>query len=307
MAIYPKAKKCLLPESSTQPKIIPRIIVDHTQAGSNSVYGLWQSSGLESHFWISRTGLVEQYMDTEVQADANFKANRFLVGNVAYGAVSIETENSPSATQAAYHGGKGSKAFDVDPWTDAQLKALIALHEWLAVTHPKIKRQACDAPFGSGLGYHSMWGTGPTDWIPAKSKGKTCPGTSRIAQHQKILLPAFTKSTGTSTGPFGAVKRAWRPINPGDTDASIAKAGGLTNEVSEIQQILTHLKDRWKNKAFDPKGVNGTYGPSTQAAISAFKARIIEMQKANGSTPWPNTDAIVGKRTISSLRWWDQN
>jgi hypothetical protein len=195
MALCPFADHKLLPESGSQPAIVPRIVIDHTQAGHGSLFGQWQGSGLESTFWVAQSGTIEQYMDTEVQADANLEANRWLEGGVHYGAVSIETENSVAATQAAYHGGQGAAAFDVDPWTPEQIAALERLHDWLAHTHPQILRQRCDRPLGAGLGYHSMWGTGPTPWIPYKSRGKKCPGDARIAQWHDVLLPAFVAGT----------------------------------------------------------------------------------------------------------------
>lgn len=200
MAKCPFAKQRILPESGTQKKIVPAIIIDHSQAGTGSLYNYWLTgTGLECHFWVSLDGTIEQYMDTEVQADANLEANRWIEGSTGYGAISIETENSRQATYNAYRGGQGAAAFYEDPWTPAQIASLKKLHKWLADTHPTIKRQKCNAPTigGRGLGYHSMWGTGPTPWIPYKSRGKTCPCRYRIEQWHRELLPDFTKQVVT--------------------------------------------------------------------------------------------------------------
>lgn len=193
MAKCPFATQRILPESTTQRAIVPRIIIDHTQAGTGSLYGYWASAGvgLEDHFQVLLTGEIEQHMDTEVRADANLEANSWVERGETFGAIAIETENSRKATDLAYRGGQGAAAFDRDPWTPEQITSLLRLHEWLADTHPTIQRRRCDAPLGSGLGYHSMWGTGPTPWIPYRSRGKTCPGAERIRQHNEILLPAF--------------------------------------------------------------------------------------------------------------------
>lgn len=204
MSLYPGARVRLLPDAHRQPAITPAIIIDHTQAGSGSLYGWWTnpgSGGLECHLWVGLDGTVEQYVDTHRSADANYKANRWTEAGRAYGAISIETENTRAATNAAYRGGKGAAAFDADPWTPAQLDALEDLHDWLADEHPEIRRQRANAPTvgGRGLGYHSMWGTGPTDWIPYSSRGKTCPGRERIRQWNDRLLPAFVRSTSRPT------------------------------------------------------------------------------------------------------------
>lgn len=206
MAKCPFAKQRILPESATQRSIVPAITIDHSQAGSGSLYNYWLSgSNLECHFWVALDGTIEQYMDTEVQADANLDANRWYESatNTHYGAISIETENSVQATYNAYKGGQGAEAFYDDPWTPAQIASLKRLHRWLADTHPTIKRQKCNAPTvgGRGLGYHSMWGTGPTPWIPFKSRGKTCPCRYRINQWNSELLPDFISTPPTTTAP----------------------------------------------------------------------------------------------------------
>lgn len=201
MAKCPFAVQRILPESATQHRITPRIIIDHTQAGTGSLYGYWASAGvgLEDHFQVLLDGTIEQHMDTEVQADANLEANRWVEDGESFGAIAIETENSRAATDLAYRGGQGAAAFDRDPWTPEQIASLIRLHDWLADTHPTILRQRCDRPLGAGLGYHSMWGTGPTPWIPYKSRGKKCPGDARIEQHNRLLLPAFVGGTSAPT------------------------------------------------------------------------------------------------------------
>ena len=70
--------------SKTDPKIVPIGVILHVDAGnaaSLSEYfggadGTGPSKGIESHFYIRRDGHVEQYRDTEQEADANYKGNR---------------------------------------------------------------------------------------------------------------------------------------------------------------------------------------------------------------------------------------
>lgn len=138
-------------------KIDPRVVVFHVTAGHGNAQ---PHSGLEWHFEVSFTGQLEQQVDTNLRADANYKANPF--------AISIETEGK----------GEGS-------WTDAQLDTLVRLSHWCIDVHPKVKAQRCDAWDGSGFGYHVMWGA-PGPWTPV---AKSCPGPRRIAQFDAELLP----------------------------------------------------------------------------------------------------------------------
>jgi hypothetical protein len=59
--------------------------------------------------------------------------------------------------------------------------------------------------------------------------------------------------------------------------------GSQGDEVKQIQQQLV-------NAGFDPKGIDGIFGPNTQAAVTAY-------QKAKGLT----IDGIVGEETLGSL------
>lgn len=160
MALCPFASHKLLPESATQPKIIPRIVILHSAAGRGSLYNFFKnSSSLESHFWVSSTGVIEQYMDTNVRADANRNANGF--------AVSIETESTAAATER---------------WTPEQAAAIVRLTDWLCSSYA-IPRRLCDRWDGSGIGYHIQFGA-PGPWTPV---AKSCPGPARIQQMPEII------------------------------------------------------------------------------------------------------------------------
>lgn len=169
-----KARVLLLPESSTQPRIRPRLVILHSAAGHGSLYRFFlRSSSLESHFWISTSGVVEQYVDTEVRADANYLANNI--------AVSIETESSVRATE---------------PWPPAQFEAIIAVVVWLCRTHgiPGIRATAWD---GTGIGWHIMWGA-PGKWTPVS---KSCPGPARIRQMPAVIAEVNRRLGGAAPTP----------------------------------------------------------------------------------------------------------
>ena len=102
---------------------------------------------------------TEQYRSVLWQADANYQANDF--------AVSIETQG-----------------FEHGTWNDAQLASIKRLLLWLHNEHG-IPLRECEGPFGSGVGYHTMWGA-PSAWTPV---AKSCPGPDRKVQFSNDIVP----------------------------------------------------------------------------------------------------------------------
>lgn len=170
MARCPFAVWRPLPENANADKIVPRVVILHTAvANVPSLFGFFAklSETKESHFYVASNGVIEQYMDTERQADANREANDF--------AISVENQDNA--------------ANPIQPMTPEQLDANIRLFRWCSDVHPTIKRQRCEKWDGSGYGYHTMWGA-PSRWTPVA--GKTCPAPARIDQFNKIMIPALT-------------------------------------------------------------------------------------------------------------------
>jgi hypothetical protein len=173
MAIYPGARVRLLPENAEQPRITPTQAIAHTAvdgAYTTSLYD-WFNGGtnLESHFYVAKDGTVEQYIDTEVRADANNKAN--------VRAVSIETHDGWAST--------GNKGAVTTPWTPAQVAAIRLLLDWLCDTHP-IPRRAAPAWDLPGIGWHNQY----PQWSPSPTG---CPGPVRAAQLRDEIIPALTQ------------------------------------------------------------------------------------------------------------------
>jgi hypothetical protein len=165
------------PISKNRSVITPRAIIAHTAvSGAASLYGYFSGVGDDSHFYIDSTGRIEQYVDTTRSAYANRNANSF--------AVSIETWDNRDPART--------------PWTPAQVASLIRLNNWLADTHPTIPRRQITDPYGSGLGWHAMFGA-PSAWTSAA--GKSCPGAPRIAQMRDVVIPAFISGSGDAPVP----------------------------------------------------------------------------------------------------------
>lgn len=188
MAIYPRAKKLLIPESSTQPKIVPRQFIVHSIVApwtSERLRDYWNTTTLESHFSVDYDGNVGQFVDTGVRADANYRANEW--------ALSAESASNVKAT---------------DRWTPEQVDSLADLMVWAGRKHkiPFVIAPAWNEP---GFGYHRMYGP----WSPG---GTACPGANRVSQWEKELWPEVVRR---SQGGLHTV----HTVKSGDTLFTIAQ------------------------------------------------------------------------------------
>jgi len=193
MARCPFAHWEPLPANAKQARMTPRLSIAHTAVdapGPTDLFGWFAQSGLESHFFVHLDGALTQYMDTNVVAEANYKANNF--------AVSYETEDE---------GHPGDS-----PWTNPQVATILRLNDWLCTVHPIPRRQA-DRWDGAGLGWHSMWGVntrtnmGINPWTTAV--GKTCPGAPRITQMRSLIIPRIASGQPVEEVDMQADERMW--------------------------------------------------------------------------------------------------
>lgn len=176
MSRFPGARWRPLPENAYQSAIDPSLVILHSAVdahGPTSLFGFFSRSDVrvESHFFIRLDGRIEQYLDTNVRADCNRRANKRPDGT---GAISIETEDDGDPNNR--------------PWTQAQIDSIIAIILWAHEEHG-IPLRVCENPWDDGIGFHSQWGS-PSDWTPAA--GKTCPGYVRIDQFWDVIVPAIT-------------------------------------------------------------------------------------------------------------------
>lgn len=174
MPWYPEATKLEIPESSSQPSIVPTQVIFHSLAAPWTIqrtYEYWRdSTSLESHFAIDYTGAVGQYVNTSVRADANYGANKRPDGT---GAISVETASRTDST---------------DPWNSAQVEAAADLILWAHKTHG-VPLRMCRSHSDPGIGYHRQF----PEWSVS---GTACPGNKRIEQLIETVLPlAIEKSS----------------------------------------------------------------------------------------------------------------
>lgn len=174
---YPIASWMPIPETSSQSRIDPHTFIVHSIAAEWDAYRLrsyWNESGvvLESHFGIGDNGLIGQYVDTSVKADANYSANSF--------AISVETQSNREHT---------------DPWTAAQVESIIDLMVY-AHLHDGIPLRIARTWNGGGFGYHKMF--------PEWSKGPTaCPGAARVNQFHDVIWPEVVRRVKGNPPPSG--------------------------------------------------------------------------------------------------------
>lgn len=170
MAIFNDlAQVRLLPESSTQARIRPSLIILHTMGGF-----LWgtdshfrHASSNEAHFGVGMDGTIVQWMDTGVRADAAWSANTR--------AITIETED---------------KAKRGTQWTPAQLASIAKLLRRLHQVHGIPLRMVNHAS-ESGIGWHAQFHT----W---NKNRHDCPGDKRVKQLQ-ALVPTLGKPSSPTT------------------------------------------------------------------------------------------------------------
>jgi hypothetical protein len=167
--LYPLARIDLLGEAQTQPKILPRLVILHTNASPGTVtpaqlraYMGRADVGVECTFDVGSDGAVWQYMPANVRADCNYQANPF--------AVSIETQD------------RGSATLNVTPWTRAQVDALVEVLAWLR-DEWQIPMVRAAHWSGSGVGAHR-------DFPQWSLTGHSCPGDARFAQVPDIIARA---------------------------------------------------------------------------------------------------------------------
>lgn len=174
MAWYPLATKLPIQPGSNDPPIAPIGAILHTDGGnSGNLFNYFNgpSKGIESHFHIPKEGPIQQYRDTNYEADANLKGNSFFAEQPPkrFGFVSIETQG-----------------LDKGEWNAHQLEQIKTLLKWLSETH-NFPLTTCKTPISPGVGYHVMWGA-PGAWTPYS---KVCPNPDRVRQFHAVLEPWF--------------------------------------------------------------------------------------------------------------------
>ena len=169
-------------------------LVLHVQVGNNSCYGEFANPANEasSTWWVSKTGVIEQYVDADIAAWAE------AAGNSRWD--SVETEGEPT-----------------EALTQAQILSLARIFVY---GHQQYgwPLQKAETPSGTGFGWHGMGGT-------AWGGHFGCPGDLRKSQRDAIIYIA-----GLVLNPGAAPKPTPPPPPPppkGQTMIANVPTGGI--------------------------------------------------------------------------------
>jgi len=292
MALYPGATHRLLSTSylSGLGMAAYNRVNLHVAAGYGSLFNYFnQPKRASSHFWVARSGLVEQYVDTRLRAEAD------LHGNDA--TISIETESKGEA------------------WTEPQVQAIIALVIWICDTHgiPKVLAQNSAVGASSkGISWHRLGIDGNFPALPSRyagrlqrgggmryslSRGKTCPVEPPIDQIHDRVLPGVAGGTTpppTTTPP---------PSTGGPTPPS---SGGLTVDgkwgaatTKRLQQYLGtpvdgELSNQWRIDGVNYPGLYSAQWNKSKAGSTCIRA----LQAKIGV----GQDGLMGGNSIKALQ-----
>lgn len=254
MSLYGPAVKKLIPPGPTDPRITPRVVILHVDAGNaDSLYGWFNgpSGGIESHFFVKKNGVVEQYRSTDVQADANTDANDF--------AISIETQG--------YAAGE---------WTPEQVASIKALILWCHKTH-RIPLAKVKTWNGSGVGYHTQF---PGSW---DKRGASCPGPDRIKQFNNVLVPWLAAGGNEDVVDDATIQKiaaaVWATKVPRTNNPPVAAGTALGEGSINIWRAIQRLK------ALEPTDLSAAVTAGIRAAGSTTdvdalaKAIVLELGK----------------------------
>ncbi|WP_291279998.1 N-acetylmuramoyl-L-alanine amidase [Galactobacter sp.] len=259
MAWYSKALKKKITRNYTATKTTKTCIILHTAASNGDSLHAWfsnPSAAASSHFYVRKSGVVEQYVDTAQVSWASGAANSR--------SISIETE------------GLGDEA-----WTTAQVTALIALCQWIIKKHPGIPTRQMDSSSATdkGIGWHRLGcdGNFPETGILrgrnqrgkgeswSKAYGKVCPGDDRIKQ-----VPAIVAAVGGRKVKVAKAKPATAP-----------------RMVSPVVGYLTMPWHGYANHAGMDIGVNGVVGREVRAAFAGVVTEAVSWAKhGNKQSTW---------------------
>lgn len=158
-------------------------LVLHVQEGNNSLFNYFNnpSSQVSSHFWVSKTGVLEQYVDTTLIAWAEAAGNPYYL--------SIESEG-----------------FQTEPLSPQQQSVIANLLQWMNETFgtPLVG----PVPHGSyGFTQHcNPDGTPDPSW-----GGHVCPGTIRLNQMPTIIALAHSFTPQPTEAQMGAATAVVTP------------------------------------------------------------------------------------------------
>lgn len=226
MAWFPGAIRKVVARHRT-PMARHRGVCNHIAVSeAPSLFGYFNQPGSPtSHFYVRRSGVVEQYVDTQFRAPAQLEGNATMI--------SIETQG-------------GVRNVDSEPWTEDQVVTLARIAAWANRIHGiPLVRMPDSRPASTGIGYHRLgvnpWRvSGGETW--SQSYGKICPGAGKIAQIPRII--ALARQGGEEDD--GTM--AWTDAQIASAVANLKEAAATLNEVAQILRTQAVRMDNLVNQ-----------------------------------------------------------
>ncbi|MFI8412795.1 N-acetylmuramoyl-L-alanine amidase [Paeniglutamicibacter gangotriensis] len=303
MAIYPGAKKRLI-DKWNKVKITRhrRVNLHVAVSEAESLFGMFsRSNSACSHFYVAKDGTVEQYIDTAYRSGADMNGNDSTI--------SVETQG-------------GVRDPEGEPWTAAQVIALVALWKWARDRH-KIKNQVAintqTNDNSAGLSWHRLGVEGnfagrkgilsksykPGGIKFSSARGKICPGDAKILQIPGIWeaangkLPAAGKVTPVAKPkpkpkPAKDKSGAWpeKPLKVTDkhTVESDAAWRELMDAIGYDNKSLGKNLQTWLSELEDPRTGRGYYdtakwridGDFSNESVKALQRKLYDTEDDNG-------------------------
>lgn len=250
---YPKAqRKPLGPQ--TEHVIRPRIFIVHTMVGSlRGTHGMFSRNGYtgtESTFGIGGPGdldgVVYQWQRLDYSADAQGAGNAY--------STSVETAD---------------RANPNNPWSDAQLEALIDLGTWWA-KNVGAPARIVDSTIDRGFGWHRQFKV----WNP---NNHSCPGDVRLKQYRRDVIPAIAARLEAP------VKLTAANVRDPATGKPILRRMLSEGDDGPDVRLLQHLVN---------VRVDGDFGAKTHVAVLAW-------QRKNALEP----DGVFGPASARAAGW----
>jgi hypothetical protein len=228
-------------------------------------------SEVSAHFWVSRTGTVEQYVDSETVAWHAMQMNDTYCG--------VETEGCTAAYGYA------------EPMTDAMINGLASIYQEGHDRHGWPNALA-DADGQKGFGYHRM------------AVATACPCDVRLSRRPQILELAFGKGTTPpvppSTTPPGTVTA---PPFPYPADNYLGQPAADPKCHSGFyggpdSQNVAAWQTRMLARGWAGIGaVDGKFGPNCTTVATQFQTEAVAEGYDTGGV-----DGLVGPKTWG-LSW----
>lgn len=258
-------------------------LILHVDAGNaSSLFGWFSNPAARasSHFFVTKAGGIEQYIDTDLISWCNRDGDKR--------AVTVETQGR-----------------DGEPWTEQQLAALAKIAVWVHLTHEvPVRLMENSKTTTAGIGWHRLGINGRFPALPSilagreqrgggelwsRSTGKTCPGSKRIEQMPRLLdltRAELARQAGT-LGSSATTTTKPSTTKPSTTTSTVRvlQIGSKGEDVRRLQDGLNRVFPSYSRLVED-----GSFGRATEAVVKEFQRRVNL-----------TADGVVGTRTREAL------